>query len=370
MVTTTPPTSRPARLLLAAIGLVLLGVGGLMLVRRLPPRAGQEPAAQVATAVPMPSPPAPPFSAPPVAAPGPAPAAPPAAGYDVVLVAPGGGAVLAGRATAGAHLVIRDDAANGAVVGEVTADARGNWVLTPSGTLAPGPHSLVIEEILPDGSVARAGEPALVSVPEPGHGETALAVVLPEHGAPKVLGAPPAPPDRPVIDAMSYGSDGGLALTGRAPPGALMGIFLDNHPVSAAVADPSGAWSADMDVRLALGRHRLRIDMMNANGKVLARAQIGFERGAEGVAMAAPPAPRANAPGGTPTRTGAVMVRPGETLWEIARGAYGDGVRYVTIFSANRGQISDPSLIYPGQTFVLPRAPAGGSIPDSSSRSR
>ena len=365
MVTATPPTNRTTRLLLAALAVLLVGAAGAMLARRqgLVPRLGPARVATLApppAAAPAPSPHSVPTSPPAAAAP-----AHPATGYDVVLVAPGGGAVLAGRASPGAHLVIRDDAAGGALVGEVTADARGNWVLTPSGALAPGPHSLVIEEIHPDGSVAQAGEPALVSVPEPGQGGTALAVVVPEHGAPKILNPPPPPPDRPVIDAMSYGTTGGLALTGRAPPGALMGIFLDNRPISAAVADASGAWSTDIDVRLELGRHRLRIDMMNGRGKVLARAQVGFDRGAEGVAMAAARPAARGRPGAT-TRTGAVMVRPGESLWEIARGAYGDGVRYVTIFSANRGQISDPSLIYPGQTFVVP----GESKPDSSRRSR
>ena len=34
---------------------------------------------------------------------------------------------------------------------------------------------------------------------------------------------------------------------------------------------------------------------------------------------------------------------------------YGDGARYEVIFSANSAQIRNPNLIYPGQTFVVPR---------------
>ena len=45
----------------------------------------------------------------------------------------------------------------------------------------------------------------------------------------------------------------------------------------------------------------------------------------------------------------------GDNLWNIARAHYGDGWRYTTIFNANKGQIRDPDLIYPGQIFSLPK---------------
>nr|MDJ0980603.1 LysM peptidoglycan-binding domain-containing protein [Kiloniellales bacterium] len=46
--------------------------------------------------------------------------------------------------------------------------------------------------------------------------------------------------------------------------------------------------------------------------------------------------------------------QPGNSLWRIARGAYGTGNRYTMIFEANKDQIRNPDLIYPGQIFVLP----------------
>ena len=52
---------------------------------------------------------------------------------------------------------------------------------------------------------------------------------------------------------------------------------------------------------------------------------------------------------------GQVIVQPGNSLWRIARRTYGEGVRYTIIFLANRDQITEPDLIYPGQVFTLPR---------------
>ena len=54
------------------------------------------------------------------------------------------------------------------------------------------------------------------------------------------------------------------------------------------------------------------------------------------------------------TGEGLVIVQPGNSLWRIARRLYGKGIQYTTIFGANRDQIVDPSLIYPGQIFIVP----------------
>ena len=51
-----------------------------------------------------------------------------------------------------------------------------------------------------------------------------------------------------------------------------------------------------------------------------------------------------------------LFVVRGDNLWNIARAHYGEGWRYTTIFSANKEQIRDPHLIYPGQVISLPKA--------------
>jgi nucleoid-associated protein YgaU len=84
----------------------------------------------------------------------------------------------------------------------------------------------------------------------------------------------------------------------------------------------------------------------------MARAEIPFERAQ--LSAQEVPADR-------------VVVQPGQSLWRLARNAYGRGIRYTEIFDANRGQIRDPNLIFPGQVFAMPvTAPA----PPSSKASR
>lgn len=55
-----------------------------------------------------------------------------------------------------------------------------------------------------------------------------------------------------------------------------------------------------------------------------------------------------------------VIIRQGDTLWQISRRVYGRGIRYTTIYLANQEQISNPDLIEPGQIFGVPEK----SVPD------
>lgn len=49
-----------------------------------------------------------------------------------------------------------------------------------------------------------------------------------------------------------------------------------------------------------------------------------------------------------------VIIRRGDTLWQISRRVYGAGLRYTTIYLANQDQIEDPDRIRPGQIFGVP----------------
>lgn len=47
-------------------------------------------------------------------------------------------------------------------------------------------------------------------------------------------------------------------------------------------------------------------------------------------------------------------VKRGDTLWGIAKRFYGSGVKYTTIYNANKSKIKNPNLIYPGQALTIP----------------
>ena len=51
-------------------------------------------------------------------------------------------------------------------------------------------------------------------------------------------------------------------------------------------------------------------------------------------------------------------VATGHTLWALSQSYYGDPTRYPAIVEANRAQIHNPNVIYPGQVFVVPKSDA------------
>ena len=58
------------------------------------------------------------------------------------------------------------------------------------------------------------------------------------------------------------------------------------------------------------------------------------------------------APEAIASRTHTVV--KGDSLWGIAKGAYGSGQRWIDIWRLNRAKIAEADLIYPGQEFMLP----------------
>lgn len=143
------------------------------------------------------------------------------------------------------------------------------------------------------------------------------------------------------IDAVSYDAQGEVSVSGRsATGGADLQIYIDNQPILRARAQADGNWQAEL-AGIERGVYQLRVDELDAAAQVISRAEIPFERVTPEIAREA-------------TGPQALIVQPGNTLWAMSEDQFGDGRRYMRIFEANRDQIRNPDLIYPGQVFVLP----------------
>lgn len=147
------------------------------------------------------------------------------------------------------------------------------------------------------------------------------------------------PPSEISIDIIDYDEEGDVSFAGDAPAGAVVQVYLDNAILGATEAAPSGAWQLRPVEAVAAGRHQIRVDQIAPSGDVIARIELPFIR-AE---------PITDLPDG-----GFVVVQPGQSLWRIARRAYGEGIRYTEILAANKAQIMDPNMIFPGQVFIIP----------------
>ena len=325
----------------------------------------------------------------------PAPIAEPARpSFDIVRVSPTGDAVIAGRAAAGSEVSVTD---NGREIGRARADAQGQFVLLPSVPLPSGGQELQLSARSRDGTQvqgdasaivivppqpvvtarpvpvppARASQPTMATSFAPAVSATtpappvapapanlpasptvpsvtpppqSLVLLIPRAAPPQALQAPPqtaaaAAAHRLALGVVDYDELGRIRFSGSAPPGVVLRVYVDNVAVSDAMATAEGSWTLNPGQPIAAGDHRLRIDQLSVAGQVANRVELPFRRAKIDPSELA---------------RGRVVVQPGQSLWVIARAAYGQGVQYSVIYEANRDQIRNPDLIYPGQIFAVP----------------
>ncbi len=144
-----------------------------------------------------------------------------------------------------------------------------------------------------------------------------------------------------ALDAITYSDAGEVELQGRGKGQGFVRVYLDNAPITGSRIAPDGAWRTELP-QVDQGVYTLRVDELDAEGRVISRVETPFKR-------EAPEALKGTA------RVSAVTVQPGNTLWAIARDNYGEGLLYVKLYEANRERIRNPDLIYPGQVFEIPR---------------
>ena len=297
--------------------------------------------------------------------------------FDAVNVDPSGDAVIAGRAAPNAKVELRDQ---GKTLAEATADAAGQFVIIPAAPLAPGDHELSLAAN--DGK----GEPAIssavaVSVPArdakagapagPPEAKAAVAALAPTNpnAEPSALGmrtlATPAPASgsRVAIQSVEAEVPGGLVARGSAEPNSSLRLYLNQADIAEARTQSDGRWSLTIKNGLTPGGYVIQADEINPGGAaVIASASTPFEY----PDMPAATPPHAAAAPATPARAlsaaDAVVeavqtkrVATGHTLWGLSKTYYGDPTHYPVIYEANRAQIHNPNVIYPGQVFVVPK---------------
>jgi nucleoid-associated protein YgaU len=217
--------------------------------------------------------------------------------------------------------------ANDTVLGEAKTSPVGRFLVESIHELAVGDYIIRADMLAADGLkvAARAAVP-FTRAP----GESVAAVASGEAGSATAEKGAPGAPAGSTADSGGAGTAAAVTPAGTAAPGDM--------------ASAAGKGSAGGTVPAGAGND----------------AQQALASSARGTAVL--PSPDNDISRQPPTivspklqeTSGAVIIRRGDTLWQISRRVYGHGVRYSTIYLANQDQIEDPDLIWPGQIFAVP----------------
>jgi nucleoid-associated protein YgaU len=204
-----------------------------------------------------------------------------------------------------------------------------------------------------DGSVG-AGQPSTgAGTRQRQRGDSPIAVLVPREGTGEVevlqrpSGETGLADRKLVLEAVQYTVDGGISISGRAPSEAMVVAYLNETELARVRTPTDGDWTMAPEADVPPGLHTLRVDQLGPAGEVQASVTTPF----------------ANQPmvDELDQDEGMVVIQPGDNLWTIARRTYGQGWEYTLIYRANRDQIRDPDLIYPGQVFVVPEEQRRGA---------
>jgi nucleoid-associated protein YgaU len=301
--------------------------------------------------------------------------------FDIVNVDPSGEAVIAGRAAPNEKVELRDA---GKTVAEATADASGQFVIIPP-TLAPGDHSLSLAATADKEAPAISSSVAIsVAAPEtktgvaagPPQTKTAVATAVPANpnAEPSAWGmrtlATPAAVSgsRVAIQSVEADAPGGLVAKGSAEPNTTLHLYLNQADVAEARTQSDGRWSLTIKSGMSPGGYVIQADEINPTGATaVASANTPFEYPETLAATPSPTVPIAAATRAAPSAVASLAdpviesvqtkrVATGHTLWALSKSYYGDPTRYPAIVEANRAQIHNPNIIYPGQVFVVPKS--------------
>jgi nucleoid-associated protein YgaU len=300
--------------------------------------------------------------------------------FDVARIEPTGEAVIAGRATPGATVQLLR---NGELHDRAVADRSGQFVMVPP-RLPPGTYDLTLRSEQPDGKQDISKQSVAVSIEPRPADRPVVALITPDKPT-AVLSQPAAPKSMAgavVVEAVETEPGGKFHVSGQARPGAAVRLYLNDSFVASVTAGAQGRFAVTINEGVAAGNYRVRLDEVESNsGAVRARAEVPFNvpdtRVTASVPSQATGSKRTDIaaaakqpelvagvtavpPDGGSTSTVVVpkivttTVSRGDNLWRLSRDTYGVGTRFTVIYKANREQIRNPNLIYPGQTFVLP----------------
>ena len=281
--------------------------------------------------------------------------------FDVAEVDELGNGVFSGRAFRNVRVWLKK--LDGSVVGETVSLEDGSFTILTNTPLPEGESvlALVAEEI-PGGKIKVASErlvisrfpggPALIVAQK----DTADTVsrILQEPVTRKPLDTAQKSGDNASVSnsnaskesaegkllkikIIDYDEKGRLAISGKAKPGSKISIEVNGRTIGSTNTDDQGQWSLTTIEGMADGAN-----------KIVAKASLGDEYSTTSMPFA-PDELVQKFPKGR-----LVVVQPGNSLWRIARRTYGSGFRYTVIFAANRDQVTNPDLIYPGQVLHTP----------------
>ena len=254
--------------------------------------------------------------------------------FDIVRITNKGDAVIAGRSEPNKIVNIFD---GNKVIARVTSDANGEWVWSSEIPIGLGiKHlSLKYEDSITKSSVSN--QTIIVFLDQKESDEPTILKYSNSDKASVILNPRDIDKDF-VLDLAEYTSKGEIILSGSSIPNKKLHFFLNNKKLGNIVTSPDGNWIFKSNENMLYSKYDLKIEYDLKTRKVEFIKTIFKDK----------------IPKILISDKEKFIVKPGNSLWRIARKTLGGGFFYSEIYKTNMQKIPDPNLIFPGQVFEIP----------------
>ncbi len=147
------------------------------------------------------------------------------------------------------------------------------------------------------------------------------------------------------IDMIKIDEDNNF-FAGRGENDLIVQLFVDDKLIADTIIF-EGRWQINLDENILIKpNQKVRFDFLKSKEQgVFATVDVDFFEDNQDVESNVERQPNSS---------NQIVVKKGDTLWDLSKHLYGNGYRYKLIFEANRGKINDSHWIYPGQILELP----------------
>lgn len=261
-----------------------------------------------------------------------------------------GDIIFSGRAQPGTAVRLYVD--NGPV-GDAIVDSQGNWSFAGNDIIKPGTHALRADQIDSGGKV-------VARIELPFQREDAAAVAALNAPAQPEPQPEPQPAPQPQTTTEAQPAPQPAEPEGTEAQPAPQPTEAQPAPQSTEVAKAEPEAVAPSTSAPAAEQPAAEETPQDKTQEATAAAPSAEPEAqpTEPETKPAEPETQAEAKPAEPDkpRSGKVVIQPGNNLWKLSRVIYGRGINFTVIYDANKGQIRDPDLIYPGQIFAIPNA--------------
>ena len=302
---------------------------------------------------------------------------------DVIRVEPSGNFLIAGSGKPMSKISIIE---NNEILQSTDVDENGKWVILSNNPLSEGSHLLIIEQKFDNNTSVLSKEifvttinrdkkskPLIASLPNNDGGKLQIIqspskdkivsnmnknnlfdseIILSKTKENKIIQSA----DEKSLNLLTgirgsvqrtnfklysihFDETGHVSIHGQAVLGNKVRLSIDGNLINSVNINENGKWRFTSLFKLSYGQHFLNAILIDKYNNELDRISLPFLR--------------AKIPEGLLPED-YIIIKPGDMLWKISYRLYGSPWRYVEIYNANKDQISNPDLIFPGQIFTIP----------------